>query len=103
MQETNEVIEMLPEEKYGEVLRISESRQKTENYGAGIHRLVMSFDGKTYKSGIILNEGTRVKRRDRLIHENSNKCHVHKNICKGRYKEIWREGGGSHGKMSISK
>ena len=32
-------------------MRSSESRPKRENDGAGIYQLVMSFDGKTYKSG----------------------------------------------------
>ena len=41
---------MLPEEKDDEILRSNESRPKRENTGAGIDRLVMSFDRKTYKS-----------------------------------------------------
>ena len=51
MQEINEVIKMLPEEKYGEVLRGAEIRPKMDNAVAGIYRLVISFDGNTYKSG----------------------------------------------------
>ena len=35
----------------GEVLRGDKNRPKRENYITGIDRLVMSFDGKTYKSG----------------------------------------------------
>ena len=31
-----------------------------------------------------------------LIYE---KCHVQENFCKGGYKEIRREGGGSHGNI----
>ena len=42
---------MFQKEKYDEFLRIAESRPKRENTGAGIDQLVMSFDGKTYKSG----------------------------------------------------
>ena len=51
VQEINEVTYMLSEEKFSEVLRSAESRPKRENAGAGIYRLVISFDGNTYKSG----------------------------------------------------
>ena len=47
----NELIYIFPEEKYVEVLRSAESRPKRDNNGAVIERLVMSFDGNTYKSG----------------------------------------------------
>ena len=62
MQEINEVIEMFPSEKDGEVLRSAESRPKRENAGAGIDRLLMYLDGNKYKLGIFLNEVTRNKR-----------------------------------------
>ena len=51
VQDINEVIEIFTEEKYSEVLRSVEIRPKRENLDAGIDRLVMSFDGKTYHSG----------------------------------------------------
>ena len=51
MQDINGIIEISPEEKDNEVLRIAESIPKRENSGGGIEQLVMSFDGKTYKSG----------------------------------------------------
>ena len=54
MQNNNEVIEMLPEEKYSEVLKSAETQPKRENAGAVIDQLVMFFDGKTYKSGNFL-------------------------------------------------
>ena len=41
MHDIKYVIDMFLEEKNGEVLRSSESRQKKENAGAGIDRLVM--------------------------------------------------------------
>ena len=53
MHDIKYVIDMFLEEKNGEVLRSSESRQKKENAGAGIDRLVMYFDGKTNKSGFL--------------------------------------------------
>ena len=40
---------MLPEEKDSEVLRSAESGPKRDNTGTGIYRLLMSFDGNTYK------------------------------------------------------
>ena len=53
---------MFPEEKDNEVLRSMESRPKRDNIGAGIERLLIYFDGKTYKlGGGGYNEGTRVK------------------------------------------
>ena len=61
MLDINEVVKISPEEKEGEVLRSSESIPKMENSGAGIDRLVMLFDGKTYKSGNFFNERKRVK------------------------------------------
>ena len=51
MQDINEVIDMFLEDKDDEVFRSAGSRPKRENTGAGIDRLVMSFDGKTYHSG----------------------------------------------------
>ena len=51
MQYINEVIDVLPEEKDYKVFRSAESIPKRENAGAGIDRLVMYFDGKTYKLG----------------------------------------------------
>ena len=42
---------MFPEEKDYEVLRRVESIPKRENTGSVTDRLVISFDGKTYKSG----------------------------------------------------
>ena len=42
---------MFPEEKDGEVLRSAESRPKRDIVGAVIYQLVISFYGKTYKSG----------------------------------------------------
>ena len=62
-------------------------------------RLIMSFDGKTYQPGIFLNDGTRVKIRDRIIHGNSKKYPVHTNVFKVRYKKIWGEGGDRHSKI----
>ena len=50
MQDINEVIEIFPENKYGEVLRRAEGGLKMENVVAVIYLLVMSFDGNTYKS-----------------------------------------------------
>ena len=54
MQDTNEVIEIPPEEKDDEVLRSAESIPKREKAGAGIDRLLMSFDGRTYNLGNFL-------------------------------------------------
>ena len=63
MQEVDNIINMYPEEANCEGLRIypeeandedlrsAESRPKRQNAGTGIDRLVMSFNGKTYKSG----------------------------------------------------
>ena len=51
MQEIHEVIQMCPEEKYYGLLRSLEGRPKRENSRAGIDRLVIYFDGNTYKSG----------------------------------------------------
>ena len=47
MHDIKYVIDMFLEEKNGEVLRSSESRPKMDNAGAGIERLLMSFDEKT--------------------------------------------------------
>ena len=47
-----QAIEISPEGKDDEVLRVAESRPTRENTGAGIDQLVMSFYGNTYKSGI---------------------------------------------------
>ena len=48
MEDTNEVIKMIPKEKDNEVLKSAEIRPKRENTGTGIDRLVMYFYGKTY-------------------------------------------------------
>ena len=61
-QDINEVIEIIPEDKYDEVLSSMETRPKRDNTGVGIDQLVNSFYGKTYKSDFFVNEGTRVKR-----------------------------------------
>ena len=42
---------MFPEEANNEDLRSAEGRQKTQNNGTGIDRLVMYFDENTYNSG----------------------------------------------------
>ena len=70
MKYRNDVIKMFPEEKDDGVLRSAESRPKSENSGSGIDQLVLTFDGKTYKSGNFSKEGKRVK--DRLIYEGGN-------------------------------
>ena len=70
LKDRNDVIKMFPEEKDDGVLRSAESRPKRENSGAGIDQLVLTFDGKTYKSGNFLKGGKRVK--DRLIYEGGN-------------------------------
>ena len=51
IQDINEVIEIFIEESSNEVLRRDENIRKRQNAGAGIDRLVISFGGKTYKSG----------------------------------------------------
>ena len=51
IQYKNEEIDMFPEEASDEFLRNSENIPKIENTGAYIYCLVISFDGKTYKSG----------------------------------------------------
>ena len=42
---------MFPEERDGEKSRSTENRQKGECSSAGIDRLLVSFDRKTYNSG----------------------------------------------------
>ena len=42
--------------------------------------------GRHKGQGKNIHEGTRVKRLDTLIHENSKKCHFHENVYKYRYK-----------------
>ena len=59
MQDVNELIEMFPEEKGGEVLRSAEIRPKRENFGAGIYKLVIYFDGNTYSSGKPFLQGNK--------------------------------------------
>ena len=63
MQELDNIIDIFPEKTNNEGLRSapeeanddsfmrSKSRPKRQNSGTGIDRLVMSFNGKTYKSG----------------------------------------------------
>ena len=52
---------MFPEDKYYEVLMSAESRLKREISGAGIHQLVVYFDGKAYKPGNCFYKVTGVK------------------------------------------
>ena len=49
--DSDDVIYMFPEVPSDEVLRSAEIRPKRENSDTGIERLVMLFDGSTYKSG----------------------------------------------------
>ena len=42
---------MFPEGATDEILRSAQKRPKRDTSGTGIDRLVISFDGKTYKSG----------------------------------------------------
>ena len=46
----NEVIKVFPEEPSNDFFRSAGNRPKIENSGAGIDRVVMLFDEKTYKS-----------------------------------------------------
>ena len=51
MQDVNEFIDILPENKDDEVLSSAESRPKGEIYGAGIDQFLMSFYGNPYNLG----------------------------------------------------
>ena len=51
MQDLDEVVEMFPEEANDKKFRSAKNRPKRQNSGIGIDRLVVSFDGKTYKLG----------------------------------------------------
>ena len=48
VQDINEVIDMLPEDKYNEFLKSAEITSKRENAGTGIDPLEIYFDDKTY-------------------------------------------------------
>ena len=52
MQDINGAFEMLPEEKYDEVLKSAEGKPKMDNASTEINRLVMYFYDNTYKSVI---------------------------------------------------
>ena len=50
MQEVDDIIDIFPEEANDEDLRRSKIRPKRHDTGTDIDRLVLSFDGNTYKS-----------------------------------------------------
>ena len=49
IQDLDNAIEILPEGASDEVFSSAEDRLKRENAGTGMERLVMLFDGNTYK------------------------------------------------------
>ena len=61
MQYINESIEMFTEDIDDEVLRSAEIIPKRDNNGAGIDKLVTSYDGKTCMQGIVFDEIARFK------------------------------------------